>query len=58
MADNDTRPTDTKTAKPETRPGPYGHTDYDQTSQTASSVFPPEENDKNPAMPCKNSLPT
>jgi hypothetical protein len=38
--------------------GPYGHTNYDQTSQPASSVIRPEENDKNPNMPCKNSLPT
>lgn len=38
--------------------GPYGHTNYDQSSDTASSVLRPEENDKNPNMPCKNSLPT
>ncbi len=38
--------------------GPYGHTHYDQTSQGASKTIPPEENDKHPHMPCKNSLPT
>jgi hypothetical protein len=38
--------------------GPYGHTNDDQTSESASSAIRPEENDKNPSMPCKNSLPT
>ena len=47
-----------KTARPAAKPGPYGHTDYDQTSQAASSALRPEEDDKNPDMPCKNSLPT
>lgn len=37
--------------------GPWGHTEYDQTSQSAAKVLKPEENDKT-TMPCKNSLPT
>lgn len=38
--------------------GPYGHTHYDQTNQNVSNTLRPEENDKKPHMPCKNSLPT
>lgn len=37
--------------------GPYGHTHYDQTSQSASKTIPPEAREQHP-LPCKNSLPT
>jgi hypothetical protein len=38
--------------------GPYGHTDDNKMNPAATSAIRPEENDKNPNMPCKNSLPT
>lgn len=38
--------------------GPYGHTDDNLMNPVATNTVRPEENDKNPKMPCKNSLPT
>lgn len=38
--------------------GPWGNTGHDQAIESASSVLKPEENDKNPNMPCSKSLPT